>query len=335
MLFDSTLYQIQFQVIAPQVQPQFQIIQLESGVQNRKPLPSANHQAPVLGQAFQDTIFLLDGDAFYGDTHTWRMLQGPTWLQLQAFNDTLILQGTPNYAALHDTIWKIEVVDYRGLADTVTIQIQYAHINMPPQINSLPDTTVYAFQMYQYPINVSDPDAILGDTFLLTLVQAPAWLSYNPLNRELQGFAATFSNQSFPVTIRVQDAHGDSAVQQFELYVKQMIGMDSLDTDSTLAEIVLDEAISTGISNIIVFPNPLDQAAKMRIALAQNAFLKISIYSTEGKQVRSVFQGYRESGVRQMNLNTDGLSSGLYLLRLEVQNELGEQQFHTTRIIIP
>lgn|GEM_PF-5013407 len=335
MLFDSALYQIQFQVIAPQVQPQFQIIQLESGVQNRKPLPSANHQAPVLGQAFQDTIFLLDGDAFYGDTHTWRMLQGPAWLQLQANNDTLILQGIPDYAALHDTIWKIEVVDYRGLADTLTIQIQYTHINQPPQINSLPDTTIYAFQMYQYPIHVLDPDAILGDTFLLTLVQAPAWLSYNPLNRELQGFPFPYSNQSSPVKIRVQDMHGDSAEQQFVIYVKQMIGMDTLDLDSTLAEIVLDDAISTGISNIIVFPNPLYQAAKMRIELVQNAFLKISIYSTEGKQIRSVFQGYRESGVRQMNLNTEGLSSGLYLLNLELQNEHGEQQFHTTRIIIP
>lgn len=334
MLFDTTLNQIDFQVLAPQAQPVFQTVHIESSVQNIKPNPSTITQIPVMGQYYQDTIRLLDGDADYGDTHTWQVIQGPAWLQIHAYNDTLILNGTPVYTALYDTLWKIVVTDSRGLSDTISLQFAYAHQNTPPVILSQPDTMAYALQWYQYPLTISDPDSAMGDTFQVILVQSPSWLNYDAQTATLQGFTNTISSQQDQIKVWVQDIHGATAVQEFTLYVKQMIGMDSTDLDSVLSEILVDDAIPGEVSTVTLFPNPLSTQGKVLLHLAENAEVQLAIYTPEGKHIRTLLEGFREAGVRQMNFNTNGLSSGMYLLRLMVVNEIGQTKLQTTRFFI-
>lgn len=334
-LFNNALNQIHFQVLAPQSQPIFQTIQIEPTVHNLKPLPTSLSQIPVIGQLYQDTIRLLDGDSDYGDTHTWQVIQGPAWLQLHAANDTLILSGTPGYAALYDTLWIIAVTDSRGLSDTLTLQFTYAYQNAPPQIISQPDTIAYALQWYQYPLTILDPDVAIGDTLQVILVQCPSWLTYNPQTATLQGFTNTLSSQQYQVKVWVQDMHGAMAVQQFTLYVKQMIGMDSTDLDSVLSEILIEGATPGEISGVTVFPNPVFTSGKIQIHLTENADVQLAIYTPEGKHIRTLLEGFREAGVRQINFNTDGLSSGIYMLRFRVVNELGRTKYQTTRIFIP
>jgi hypothetical protein len=335
MLFDTTLNQIRFQVLAPQTQPIFQTVHIEPGVQNLRPQPTSISQTPVMGQPYQDTIRLLDGDALFGDTHTWQVIQGPAWLQLLAANDTLILYGTPGYAALYDTIWEISVTDSRGLSDTITLHFAYAYQNAPPQILSQPDTMAYALQWYQSVLTISDPDSALGDNFQVILVQSPNWLTYNAQTSTLQGFTNTLSSQQYQVKIWVQDMHGATAVQEFTLYVKQMVGIDSTDMDSILSEIILDGPMPGEVSGVFVFPNPVNMPGKIQLHLAENAEIQLSIYTTDGKHIRTILEGFREAGVRQMNLNTDGLSAGTYLLRLMVINEFGVAKYQTTRLFIP
>ncbi len=85
-----------------------------------------------------------------------------------------------------------------------------------------------------------------------------------------------------------------------------------------------ENRISFGPSSdqpLTVFPNPIDSEAEIRFTLQEKADIQLQIFSPEGRQVATVFQGKQGKGVHSLQWDgRDGngtvLSPGIYILRL-------------------
>ena len=69
-------------------------------------------------------------------------------------------------------------------------------------------------------------------------------------------------------------------------------------------------------SSFAIYPNPADQNVNIEFSNSLNASGKLSIYSLNGRQV---LQQQLES-IDQAKINVDKLSSGVYILQLNVQD---------------
>ena len=68
---------------------------------------------------------------------------------------------------------------------------------------------------------------------------------------------------------------------------------------------------------LVVTPNPFTQQATVEFGLTTAGPVTLAMYDLQGKLVRQVFTGTSEAGVLQrFTIQSEGLSSGLYLLRL-------------------
>jgi aspartate 1-decarboxylase len=70
-------------------------------------------------------------------------------------------------------------------------------------------------------------------------------------------------------------------------------------------------------TELTVYPNPFTQQATVQFDLAMAGSVSLAIYDLQGKLVRQLYKGESEAGVsRNFTVEAQGLSSGLYMLRL-------------------
>jgi hypothetical protein len=76
------------------------------------------------------------------------------------------------------------------------------------------------------------------------------------------------------------------------------------------------------------YPNPFNSTTTITYGLDKSATTRLALYDLSGREVRTLFDGYKQAGFHSVNLNADDLSSGFYLVRLETAG------FMATREII-
>ena len=69
-----------------------------------------------------------------------------------------------------------------------------------------------------------------------------------------------------------------------------------------------------------VFPNPFNSVTAIRFALPEPAFTKLTVFDITGRQVASVIDDRLEAGRYTVEFDAGGLSSGIYLVRLEAED---------------
>jgi hypothetical protein len=67
-----------------------------------------------------------------------------------------------------------------------------------------------------------------------------------------------------------------------------------------------------------IFPNPTTGACQLQYVVADGGLVQIAIYDALGKELRSVFSGYGQSGQQSISLGTESLPSGSYVCRVRV-----------------
>jgi len=70
------------------------------------------------------------------------------------------------------------------------------------------------------------------------------------------------------------------------------------------------------------FPNPFNSTTKIEYTLPYNAFAEIKIYDVLGREVETITSGYKSKGIYIAVWNAAKYSSGIYLYKLKIGNEI-------------
>ena len=70
------------------------------------------------------------------------------------------------------------------------------------------------------------------------------------------------------------------------------------------------------------FPNPFNPVTTISYDIAEATFINLNIYDLLGNQVASLVNEMKNSGEHSIQWNADGLSSGLYFVKMEANNEI-------------
>lgn len=70
------------------------------------------------------------------------------------------------------------------------------------------------------------------------------------------------------------------------------------------------------------FPNPFNPCTKIKFNLPDDAFVSLTVYDINGKQVANLVNDFRKAGRYAVDFNGQHLSSGLYLYKIRAGNFL-------------
>ncbi|NUM72698.1 MAG: T9SS type A sorting domain-containing protein, partial [Ignavibacteriaceae bacterium] len=84
--------------------------------------------------------------------------------------------------------------------------------------------------------------------------------------------------------------------------------------DDNSAEVITSYALGQN------YPNPFNPSTNIRFTLPESANVKLSVFNTLGEKVAELVNSTMDAGVHEVNFNAAGLSSGLYIYRLEAGN---------------
>ncbi len=91
-------------------------------------------------------------------------------------------------------------------------------------------------------------------------------------------------------------------------------------------ENLLNFPFITGITSLIVpekfdlsqnYPNPFNPSTKITVSLPQASTISLAVYNLIGEKVSEIAEGEYEAGTHEFTFNPSGLSSGIYIYRIE------------------
>ena len=68
------------------------------------------------------------------------------------------------------------------------------------------------------------------------------------------------------------------------------------------------------------YPNPFNPSTSIKFDMKKNGNVSLKIFDLSGKEVKTLFNGYKQSGNHEVNFNANGLSSGIYFCKLETSD---------------
>lgn len=90
----------------------------------------------------------------------------------------------------------------------------------------------------------------------------------------------------------------------------------------------LENPLTTNFSDLslMVYPNPINNAATITYVLPTTEQLSINLYSLDGQLLQAMFTGTKEAGMHLIEWQTTGLPPGMYFLSLESKGERAVQK---------
>jgi len=88
-------------------------------------------------------------------------------------------------------------------------------------------------------------------------------------------------------------------------------GFTSINSQSNLSQEI-------SVSN---YPNPFNPATRINFELANNGYIKLSVFNNKGECVKTLFNGMQNAGKHSLAFDGAGLNSGVYFYRLEAGNQ--------------
>ena len=81
------------------------------------------------------------------------------------------------------------------------------------------------------------------------------------------------------------------------------------------------------------YPNPFNPSTNIQFGLKQDASVRLVVYNILGEEVVELINGDMKAGIHKVELNSSllssnqgGLSSGVYIYRLDVNNEFSDSK---------
>lgn len=113
----------------------------------------------------------------------------------------------------------------------------------------------------------------------------------------------------------------DHKVYYNENYTAAGIGdaiNEALEDCSNLSVI---EANSRNSFKVELFPNPTQSLTNISYEIAKSSVVSIDVVDMVGKTVLTITNSFQNSGLHELQFDTDFLNDGLYFLRIQSQNQ--------------
>ena len=65
------------------------------------------------------------------------------------------------------------------------------------------------------------------------------------------------------------------------------------------------------------YPNPFNPSTIIKFSLPEASNVKLTIFNILGQEVKTLVNEFKEVGVHNINFNSDGIDSGVYIYRIE------------------
>jgi hypothetical protein len=171
--------------------------------------------AVTAGQSYAFTPSAADAD---GNTLTFSIANRPGWASFSS--STGRLSGTPSASAAGEYIdIRIGVSDGQASASLAPFSIVVSEANRAPTLSGTPPTSAREGLAYSFAPTAADAD---GDSLTFSIVNRPAWASFNASTGTLSGTPGVGTVGSYAnITIKVSDGTATTALPAFSIEVQQ------------------------------------------------------------------------------------------------------------------
>jgi hypothetical protein len=105
----------------------------------------------------------------------------------------------------------------------------------------------------------------------------------------------------------------------------QIVRIDAEPIPFEMISTGLDESVESISDRIIsIAPNPFKERTLVHYSLEKESHISFEIYDVFGNYIFNIFEGQQKSGVHNMEINQENLSSGFYILFFRSDNEVVE-----------
>ena len=259
---------------------------------NTAPTISGSPAASVAtGQSYAFTPSAYDAE---GNTLSFSILNRPAWASFSS--STGRLSGTPSSSSVGEYVdIRISVSDGRLATSLAPFSITVLQSNRAPAITGTPATSAREGQAYSFTPTASDAD---GDALTFSILNRPAWASFNTTNGTLSGTPGTGTVGTYSdITIRVSDGVATASLPAFSVNVQQVsMGSATLSwqppttrTDGTPLTNLAGYHIRYGTANgnypnVITIPNGGLTSAVVESLPPATWFFVISAYDSTGAE---------------------------------------------------
>jgi len=173
-----------------------------------------------------------------GDGISFSVLNKPVWLALNSLTGELT--GTPDFASsqVYSNI-TLQVSDGNLIVSLTPFDLTVSNVNREPTISGTPPVSVDEGASYRFTPTADDLD---NDTLTFSVLNRPAWASFNVDTGELSGVPDYSSSLLYEnVTIRVSDGMDTVSLAPFNITV---VGVNRAPTISGTPVTMVDEGAS-------------------------------------------------------------------------------------------
>lgn len=68
------------------------------------------------------------------------------------------------------------------------------------------------------------------------------------------------------------------------------------------------------------YPNPFNPSTKIKYRLKEDGLVNLAVYNVLGEKIDQLIDEFKSKGNYSVNFNASGLSSGVYIYKLNVNN---------------
>ena len=187
--------------------------------------------------------------------------------------------------------------------------------NYPPFLeNYLADTllirpdSVYKFDVWFVFEDVETPDSLLQFTFGISSNDTIQY-NYNSNNGIVEITASDGFEKIYDFVINVTDQGGLSVSDTVKLKSDQTVGIKSKDSNIPEKFYLMQN-----------YPNPFNPSTTIEFGLPKDRKVSIIIYNSVGEQVKKLLNKELKAGFYKMHFRLNGLSSGVYFIRIKAGN---------------
>ncbi|MCW8804166.1 MAG: T9SS type A sorting domain-containing protein, partial [Ignavibacteriaceae bacterium] len=129
------------------------------------------------------------------------------------------------------------------------------------------------------------------------------------------GYLAGFGTTTEPKAYSFTDSKLDAGTYSYRL---KQIDFDGSYEYSDVVEVEVSIPAVYALEQN--YPNPFNPSTTINYSIAEDGFVKLSVYNMLGEEVATVVNTTQKAGKYEVNFNASKLSSGVYVYRIEATN---------------